>query len=313
MNNYYIYIYLDPREFGRYCYENFSFLYKPFYVGKGKDDRFKSNCGRNDDFINIINEIKKIGLQLIKFKIYENLNEEQSLKIEKQLIEEIGRIESGTGYLINRTSGGQGTSGFKHSEETKELMSESKRKIFQEIKKEFERRDYILLSEENEYKNNYDTKLKYICPRGHESSINWHNFQQGYGCPYCAKVKIDFSDIEKEFERRDYILLSEEKDYETNKTKLKYICPEGHTDYITWGNFQQGRGCSIKGIKIGHEKQRKNFQDIKKEFEKRDYILLSKEEEYKNANKTKLKYICPRGRKGSISWHSFQQKFKNKI
>lgn len=49
---------------------------------------------------------------------------------------------------------------------------------------------------------------------------------------------------------------------------------------------------------------RHTYEFVKKEFEKENYILLSKE--YKNAH-TKLEYICPKGHKHSIVWGSWQQ------
>jgi predicted XRE-type DNA-binding protein len=125
MNNFYIYIYLDSRNLGKYSYKNFSFLYKPFYVGKGKSGRYKEISNRNDDFIDIINEIKKLGLKPIIIKLYENLHEKQSFEFETKLINEIGRLDLGTGFLINKTSGGQGNSGLIFSDEHRRKISES--------------------------------------------------------------------------------------------------------------------------------------------------------------------------------------------
>jgi predicted XRE-type DNA-binding protein len=125
MNNFYIYIYLDPRNLGKYSYKNFSFLCRPLYVGKGKNGRYKEINNRNDDFIDTINEIKKLGLKPIVFKLYENLSEEQSFELEKKSINEIGRLELGTGYLINKTSGGQGNSGLIFSDDHRRKISES--------------------------------------------------------------------------------------------------------------------------------------------------------------------------------------------
>ncbi len=164
--------------------------------------------------------------------------------------------------LVNITSGGQGPYGLTHTEITKNLISQKNRKNFQDIKQEFERRDYILLTEEKDYKNAIiTTKLKYICPKGHESSIRWHEFQQGQDCKKCKdkfnseKRRKNYQEIKKEFERRDYILLTEEKDYENAFTKLKYICPEGHESSIRWNDFQQGHGCSIEGTKLQSKNQ----------------------------------------------------------
>lgn len=183
INDYYIYIYLDPKKFGKYKYGEYEFEYEPFYVGKGKNKRYKNIVGgRNEDFINIINEIEKFGFEPIVVKLFKNLSEKQSFEIEEKLILEIGRIDLNTGSLINKTSGGQGSSGLKHSEE--ELKK--RRKNFSDIKKEFESRECELLTQENEYKNSHDTKLRYRCKKDdNEYSITWGNFQQGHGCPYC--------------------------------------------------------------------------------------------------------------------------------
>ena len=49
MNNiYYTYVYLDTRKSGFYSYsglnnERFVFNYEPFYIGKGKNNRFKDH------------------------------------------------------------------------------------------------------------------------------------------------------------------------------------------------------------------------------------------------------------------------------
>ncbi len=39
MNNFYVYIYLDPRKPGNFVYGDFLFKFEPFYDGKGKGDR----------------------------------------------------------------------------------------------------------------------------------------------------------------------------------------------------------------------------------------------------------------------------------
>jgi hypothetical protein len=260
-NCYYIYIYLDPREFGKYLYKNFSFMYKPIYIGKGKNKRYKIERGRNLYLKNTLNKIKKLGLIPIIFKLYENLSEEQSFEFEKNIIQEIGRFDLGTGPLLNMTDGGDGSNRLIVSEKIRKKF----RKNFQDIKKEFEKRNYILLTEEKEYKNNKQ-KLKYICPEGHIGFIKWNDFQQGYGCTIegnkssSIKRKKDFSFIEQEFKKRKYILLEEKNRYKNSFTKLKYICPNGHENFICWNNFQQGQGCPVC-----YKNKRKIFLNIENE------------------------------------------------
>lgn len=87
----------------------------PFYVGKGKGNRWKdherySAKGRNRHLANIIRKAKALKLEIPKIKIHENLTEAAAFGIEAALIAAIGRKQVG-GPLVNLTDGGDGTSG----------------------------------------------------------------------------------------------------------------------------------------------------------------------------------------------------------
>jgi len=106
--------------------------------------------------------------------------------------------------------------------------------------------------------------------------------------------------IRKEFEKEGYVLLSEK--YINSSQKLEYVCPNGHKHSIVWNKWQQKRRCpycygdSIGGnIRLSHDY-------VKKEFEKRQFVLLSK---YKQAHK-KLRYICNNGHISYITWANFK-------
>lgn len=61
---FYVYIYLDIRKKGSYNFGGYQFIYEPFYVGKGKGDRYLTHLkisGKHkkpNDFLT--NKIKKI-------------------------------------------------------------------------------------------------------------------------------------------------------------------------------------------------------------------------------------------------------------
>ena len=85
-----------------------------YYIGKGKGRRL---------YRKYENEIKlpKDKNRIIFLK--QNLTEEDAFKHEIYMIAVLGRKDLGTGILRNKTNGGDGTSGYIHTEETKKKMS----------------------------------------------------------------------------------------------------------------------------------------------------------------------------------------------
>jgi hypothetical protein len=129
--NYYVYIYLNKNKPGEYSYDDVSFDYEPFYVGKGKGKRYLYHLNKvrnNSKYksnlkFRIIEENIKFGLEPIIIR-YDNLTEEQSLILEKSLIKKIGRIDIKCGPLTNRNDGGlKPQDNYHHDEESKNKIS----------------------------------------------------------------------------------------------------------------------------------------------------------------------------------------------
>ena len=61
-NEYYVYVYLDPRKVGDFKYGEFEFGFEPFYVGKGKEYRYKRHLSESqlNDKSHKSNLIKKL-------------------------------------------------------------------------------------------------------------------------------------------------------------------------------------------------------------------------------------------------------------
>lgn len=109
---FYVYVYFRPWDGS------------PCYVGKGKGRRWvhHEKWATNRHLANII---AKAGGDVPKIKVRENLTEAQACEIEMTLIAAIGRLDLGTGPLVNMTDGGEGMSGYRHSPEARAKLKAS--------------------------------------------------------------------------------------------------------------------------------------------------------------------------------------------
>ena len=161
-----------------------------------------------------------------------------------------------------------------------------------EVEAAFNARGYTLKSQ---YKKN-TTRLYFVCPNGHEHFTNWSNFSSGKGCGICAGkvLACKAAEVSAAFEAEGYTLTSP---YVNSKTKIGFICPEGHHHSMRWGNFQVGYRCERCADKyVDHA-------EVEAAFNARGYTLKS---QYKK-NTTRLYFVCPNGHEHFISWSSFSR------
>jgi len=130
MNDYYVYVLLDPRKPGKHNYGKYTFEYEPFYIGKGRLKRLKQHYNPGELSKNTLKNTKikaiiNAGLKPLELLIYENISEQESLDKEKELISLIGRLDIKTGILTNMTVGGDGVSGYIATDELKSIRSKN--------------------------------------------------------------------------------------------------------------------------------------------------------------------------------------------
>ena len=136
MNNYYTYAYLREDR-------------TPYYIGKGSRKRYQYRSKKDI-------QPPKDKSKIIFLK--QNLTEEEAFKHEIYMIFVFGRKDLGTGILRNLTFGGDGISGYVHSEETRKKISKSTKEAMksEKIRKKIsEANRGKILSEESKRKIGY--------------------------------------------------------------------------------------------------------------------------------------------------------------
>jgi len=125
----------------------------PFYIGKGRKDRcyshLKGRSNYNDDKLNYIKNIRSLGFEPVVYKIFENLTNEDSLSIEKILIDYYKTYLTNMEYLVpDRT-------GSKLSENHKKILREKNlgKNLTEEHKKK--------IGISNQHIPNYDIEKSY--------------------------------------------------------------------------------------------------------------------------------------------------------
>ena len=126
MNKFYIYVFMDSTKIGNFKYGEYEFEYEPFYIGKGTSDRIiTSKCDKRTFKSNKIKSIKNLGGQVVSRKLHENISFEDSITLEKQIIQKIGRRDLDLGPLTNLTDGGDGRLNGRNSPESTEKSRQS--------------------------------------------------------------------------------------------------------------------------------------------------------------------------------------------
>ena len=87
---------------------------QPFYIGIGKNLARAYQQYKRTSYWKRIIEKYNYEVEIL----FNDLTYEEACEKEKEFIKLYGRIDNGTGILVNLTDGGEGSVGFKHSKET---------------------------------------------------------------------------------------------------------------------------------------------------------------------------------------------------
>jgi hypothetical protein len=169
-------------------------------------------------------------------------------------------------------------------------------KFFARIKKLSENEGYKILSDKY---TNSKIKLDFICPENHRFSMIWNSFSNGNRCPVCSdRERVTKDKVINKLIKYGYRFVS--GDIKNNRSIFKVICSNGHIWSTSWSKFISGVRCK----RCVCESTRKNIDEVRVEFNKEGYKLLSNKY---NGSDIKLDFECTNGHIGKISWNKFQQ------
>ena len=177
---------------------------------------------------------------------------------------------------------------------SRENISKKQKINFEEIKESFEKRGYILLSTEKDYKDIH-SKLYYQCPKHPDKKlyITYDAIKQGIGCPYCAKNgKHNFEEVCKIYNDNDFEPLFSKEEYENGNVDtlflVKCLRKNKETRVSINSVIQRGHTCKYCHSSKGEEKII--------DFLKRNNITYIKEKTFDNCiyqNKLRFDFYLP--------------------
>lgn len=148
----------------------------------------------------------------------------------------------------------------------------------------------ITLKDREIYKNS-TSKLKFICKQGHEWQAKPSNILSGYGCPTCANKNVTIEELIRKLKMKNKTLtLVEGQEYINNRTKMKFICSNGHTIVKEVSSALSGKGCAICS-----RKKKNTIHNLSEQLNALSPPKwLIPEQKYIN-NKTKMEVYCEYG------------------
>lgn len=267
MNKYYVYVYLDTRKPGNYCYPGLDicFLYEPFYVGKGLGNRMYSHLYesvrvKNKFKNNKIKKILKTADSPIIIKINDNIAEEHAYSIEIKYIASIGRADLKAGPLTNLTDGGDSTLGCSEHTRQKLKIANIGKKLSDATKEKIRLSKLGKISPKKGIKTGIspskETREKISkagLGRKHSEISIVKMSQAKMGHTFSQEVKNKMSETRKGKRLKKFIITSPSSKI-FNITGLKNFCDENKLSQSCMSNVASGRMSHHKGWKCKLDK-----------------------------------------------------------
>ncbi|AQM73095.1 hypothetical protein B1750_gp114 [Noumeavirus] len=130
-----------------------------------------------------------------------------------------------------------------------QCLFEKRKKPWEEIVAKFREKNCEILLEEKDYCGNKQDIL-FRCFCGRESTVRLGNINESWmGCLDCSKQRerVPWENVKEIFREANCELLSEEREYKHNKSRLLAICScefEGNTFEVCLKHLKKGKRCA---------------------------------------------------------------------
>lgn len=218
----------------------------PYYIGKGKDKRHLS---KNH---NINLPKNKANIVILE----SNLTEVGAFALERRMIQWYGRKDIKTGILRNKTSGGEGTYGFKRSEKLKKINSSITKKLWQtnEYAEKTKNKLKEYWTDENKQKHSIFLSNYWKDPenikKGSENSLKyWSDPTNTKKCSDKTKEMWNNKDVREKIINANSFewLLTDVKGNEIKIKNLRKFCRDNNLQYSNVGKVMRGERKQHKG------------------------------------------------------------------
>lgn len=198
-----------------------------------------------------------------------------------------------------------GVKTFMQTEKGKQEARYRNRIPYKKITEIFNKRNNILLTKEEDYENE-NTTVQFICNNHKDKGIQTVKIKDVKKSRHCCKygatehtantLKEDGKVIYNLFIEKGLIPLFKPEEYIKNSQCLPYKCPkhlEKGVQFKNYATLKSTEGCSFCAIERTRDKLKIDYNLVKKEFDDRNLILLSK---IYNNKEELLEYECKKHR-----------------
>lgn len=185
-------------------------------------------------------------------------------------------------------------------------LEEKQEQYYQKALETCQRFNYTLLTSKEEIVGQH-TKIKYICPKHGERTVQLLGLLKGRECYECSRItstekKYSTSLKERQnslycrakevCDEKGYTLVSKLEEIKNNTTYMKYLCPVHGEQSMRISNLINGRNCPKCAEDIKRKKFNLPLEEVERRIKNGGGILLNKED-YINNDKKNLKILCP--------------------